>query len=137
MTFLCSLRSGKGANSNTQSCSNGVWDRTERIQFPNHQAQLKRRSASAPRRMGLESCRKIELAMSTALPKAAWQPDYHRNLQAQISEYHDKDLFKQMATVHIDIQKAREREKSARKQERPLLSPKKPQKVFFWQELLQ
>ena len=45
--------------------------------------------------------------MSTAPPKAAWQPDYHRNLQAQISEYHDKDLFKQMATVHIDIQKAK------------------------------
>ena len=45
--------------------------------------------------------------MSTAPPKAAWQPDNHRNLQAQISEYHDKDLFKQMATVHIDIQKAK------------------------------
>ena len=45
--------------------------------------------------------------MSTAPPKAAWQPDYHRNLQAQISEYHDKDLFKQMTTVHIDIQKAK------------------------------
>ena len=64
---------------------------------------------------------KIELAMSTAAPKAAWQPDYHRNLQAQISEYYDKDFFKQMATVHIDIQKAREIEKSARKQERPFL----------------
>ena len=38
---------------------------------------------------------KIELAMSTAPPKAAWQPDYHRNVQAQIAEYHDKDLFKQ------------------------------------------
>ena len=50
---------------------------------------------------------KIDLAMSTAPPKAAWQPDNHRNLQAQISEYHDKDLFKQMATVHIDIQKAK------------------------------
>ena len=50
---------------------------------------------------------KIELAMSTAPPKAAWQPDNHKNLQAQISEYHDKDLFKQMATVHIDIQKAK------------------------------
>ena len=50
---------------------------------------------------------KIELAMSTAPPKAAWQPDNHRNLQAQISEYHDKDFFKQMATVHIDIQKVK------------------------------
>ena len=50
---------------------------------------------------------RIDLAMSTAPPKAAWQPDNHRNLQAQISEYHDKDLFKQMATVHIDIQKAK------------------------------
>ena len=50
---------------------------------------------------------RIELAMSTAPPKAAWPPDYHRNLQAQISEYYDKDLFKQMATVHIDIQKAK------------------------------
>ena len=86
---------------------------------------------------------RIELAVRTALPKAAWQPDYHRNLQAQISEYHDKDLFKQMATVHIDIQRPRNclkvkgEEKSEKRQERPLLLPKKPRKVFFWQELLQ
>ena len=76
--------------------------------------------------------------MSTALPKAAWQPDNHRNLQAQISEYHDKDLFKQMATVHIDIQKVkkilgevkgdREKRKEAGK---PSLWPKRQRRVFF------
>ena len=67
---------------------------------------------------------KIELAMSTAPPKAAWQPDYHRNLQAPDGNSPHR---------HSEGQG----EKSARKQERPLLSPKKPQKVFFWQELLQ
>ena len=52
-------------------------------------------------------CGKIALAMNTAPPKAAWQPDCHRNLQAQISEHHDKDFFKKMATVHINIEKAK------------------------------
>ena len=45
--------------------------------------------------------------MSTAPPKASWQPGCHRNLQAQTSEYHDKDLFKQMARVHVNIQQAK------------------------------
>ena len=52
---------------------------------------------------------RMELAMSTVPPESTWQPKNHRNLQAQISEYHDKDLFKQLATACTEIQKAKKR----------------------------
>ena len=88
--------------------------------------------------MGMENCRKNRPGHEYSSPKSSLQPDNHRNLQAQISEYHDNDLFKQMATVHIDIQKAKkcweksqETEKKERKQEKPLLWPRRQQKSLL------